>query len=112
MLSDSLPEWRLGIPDSSLGPFAVPIGPLSDPNTPDLGVLPWFRRVRAQARGRRGHGIPAPIWRALRLRAVGTPIWGHDVSGAGWQTAGRVMPVRQCGHSRRDRPVSASKRSR
>jgi hypothetical protein len=47
------------------------------------------------------------------------PTWGHDVSGAGWQTVGRVMqatttmmPVRQCGHSRRDRPVSASKRSR
>jgi hypothetical protein len=40
MLSDSLPEWRLGIPDSSLGPFAAQIGPLSDRNTLDLGVLP------------------------------------------------------------------------
>ena len=44
---------------------------------------------------------------------------GHDVSGTGWQTPDRamqsittMMPVWQCGHSRNDRPVSASKRSR
>ena len=49
----------------------------------------------------------------------GSPIPGHDVSGTGWQTLGRamqsittMMPVWQCGHSRNDCPVSASKRSR
>ena len=47
-------------------------------------------------------------------------IQGHDVSGTGWRVMGcgamqsitPMVPVWQCGHSRNDRPVSASKRSR
>jgi hypothetical protein len=38
----------------------------------------------------RDTGIPGPISREFRHDAVGTPISGHDVSGAGWQTPGRV----------------------
>ena len=59
--------------------------------------------------------IPDPISREFRHGAVGTLVSGHEVSGAGWQTPGRVMqptttmmPVRQCGHCLKDRPVRAS----
>ena len=62
---------------------------------------------------------PIPIWRALPVHAGGVLILGHDVFGTAWQTLGRamqstttMMPVWQCGHSRNDCPVSASKRSR
>jgi hypothetical protein len=73
-------------------------------------VLP--RRLRCASVG-------TPIWRVIRLYTVGAVIPGHDVSGTGWQILGRatqsittMMPEWQCGHSRNDCPVSASKRSR
>jgi len=63
--------------------------------------------------------IPVPISGAFRRNTIGTPGPDHDVSGTNWRTRGRVtlsittmMPVRQWGHSHKDRPVSASKRSR
>ena len=66
-----------------------------------------------------GASIRIPSLRACWLGAVGTSLRGHDVSGTGWPMPGRAMqpittmtPVRQCGHSRKDRPVSASNRSR
>ena len=59
------------------------------------------------------------VLQALCFRTVGTSIQGHDVSRTGWQTVKRAIesittmtPVRQCGHSRNDRPVNAWKRSR
>ena len=83
----------------------------SDQNSRDLTVWPRFRH----ASGPDGHNIPTPVWRAVRLHAIGTSILGHDVSGTGQQTLGlamqsitTMMPVWQCGHSRKDRPVSAS----
>jgi hypothetical protein len=81
----------------------------------DLRVEPLFGRCRTAL----GASIPNPIWRTIRLRALGTKVLGHDVFGTGWQIPGRAMqpvttmtPVWQCGHSRNDRPVSASNRSR
>ena len=69
--------------------------------------------------GPRCTSAPNPTRRVVRLCPVGTPIPGHDVSGTGRQTLGgamqsvtTMMPVRQCGHSRNDCPVNASKRSR
>jgi hypothetical protein len=59
--------------------------------------------------------ISNPIFRAVRLRAEQTSWRAHDVSGTGRQISGRamqpittMMPVRQCGHSRNDCPVSTS----
>jgi hypothetical protein len=75
----------------------------------------WTQRARTC--GRRSPNVPILIRQALH--AVGMPIVDHDVSGTGWQTLGRAMqsittmvPVWQCGHSRNDCPVNASKRSR
>jgi hypothetical protein len=42
-------------------------------------ILPQLKRVAIP----RGASRLISIWRVLRLRAVGTPVWGHDVSGAG-----------------------------
>jgi hypothetical protein len=96
---------------SDLEPFTAPARLLSDRDT--LNLTAWLLSTRID--GPRGHSIPTPIWRALRLRAVGKPISGHDVSGPASQTVGRamqpittIMPLLQCGHWRRDRPVSAS----
>ncbi len=96
---------------SDLEPFTAPAGLLSDRD--NLNLNAWLLSTRID--GPQGHSIPTPIRRALRLRAVGTPILGHDVSGAGWQTVGRamqptttMMPAWQCGHARKDRPVSVS----
>ena len=93
----------------------MPTRPSSDQPSLDLTIWLLFRR----ASGSRGPSIPTPIWRAVQIHTVGTPARGHDVSGTGWQTLSRamqsittMMPVWQCGHSRKDRPVSASKRSR
>jgi hypothetical protein len=73
----------------------------------------------ALCKAAREPSIGVPIWRAVRLPTAGTPILGHDVSGIGSQIAGLAMqsittmvPVWQCGHSRNDCPVRASKRSR
>jgi hypothetical protein len=83
--------------------------------TLELRVEPLFGRRRTAL----GATILAPICRTIRPRALGTKELGHDVSGTGWQTSGRrtqpmttMTPVRQCGHSRKDRPVNASNRSR
>src|SRR5271166_4526804 len=91
-------------------PFVALTKPAIDHHGLDLTVCPQFER----AGGRRGPRVGAPVWRAVRLRAVGSLIPGHDVSGTGWQTVGRAMqsittmvPIWQCGHSRRDCPVSA-----
>ena len=83
---------------------------------------PGFVRLAPVQRRRRTVAAQASHYRSggrFGLHAVGTPIPGHDVSGTGWQTLGRamqsittMMPVWQCGHSRSDCPVSASKRSR
>ena len=55
----------------------------------------------------RGTSAPAPLRRALRRQAVGAPIPGHEVSGAGRQALARGMqsiatmePVWQCGPGR------------
>ncbi|MDT7815564.1 MAG: hypothetical protein QOJ42_5480 [Acidobacteriaceae bacterium] len=89
--------------------------PLSEHYIQKLTAWPLF----GDGYGPTGTSTPAPTWRANPLHAIGTPILGHDVSGTGRQTLGRamqsittMMPVWQCGHSRRDRPVNASKRSR
>jgi hypothetical protein len=76
--------------------------------------------------GPRSPNVPTPIRPVIRVHAVGKPISDHDVSGTGWQTLGdrareggramqsitTMVPVWQCGHSRNDCPVNASKRSR
>jgi hypothetical protein len=35
--------------------------------------------------------VTIPIWRVVRLHAIGESIPGHDVSGTGWQTLGGAM---------------------
>jgi hypothetical protein len=79
---------------------------------PDLAKQPLYRRADG-LRGARGRVL---VLQARYFRTVGTSIQGHDVSETAWQTVNRaiesittMMPVRQCGHSRNDRPVSASK---
>jgi hypothetical protein len=53
---------------------------------PDLPLGPLYRhRIVLH-----DTSIPGPISRELWHGAVGTLISGHDVSGAGWQTPGRV----------------------
>jgi hypothetical protein len=84
---------------------------------PSLKLAVWlaFRRTEDP----RDASLSIPIAREVRQRSVGTSVRGHDVLGIGWQTVGRamqpittMMPVRQCGHSYTEHPVSASKRSR
>jgi hypothetical protein len=94
---------------------AGPNEPSSDRHNRDLAAWSPFSDVR----GHCGVSVATPIWRALRGHAAGTPILYHDVSRTGWRILGRamqsittMMPVWQCGHSRNDWPVSASKRSR
>jgi hypothetical protein len=55
---------------------------------------------------------PRPDLAGKAVRAVRTPMPGHDVSGTDRQTLGRamqstttMMPLRQCGHFRNDCPV-------
>jgi hypothetical protein len=102
------------IPERNGQAFAAPNEPSSDPYSDDLAAWPPFSDVR----GSRGASVHRPPWRAIGLRAVGTPVRGH-VSGTGWQifdaaiqSITTMMPVWQCGHSRNDWPVSASTRSR
>ena len=92
--------------------FATPNEPSSDRHSRDLSAWPPFSDVR----GGRGASVLIPPWRTTR--AIRAPIRGH-VSGTGWQILGAaiqsittMMPVWQCGHSRNDWPVSASRRSR
>ena len=76
-----------GIPDGGLEAFAVPTRLSSGEHSLDLTIWPsgW------NADGARGASAPAPAWRALRVRAVGTSLLGHDVSGTSRQTVGRMM---------------------
>ena len=81
----------------------------------ELDVCPLLRRFRMA----RDASIPTLVWQAIWLRALGPKELGHDVSGTSWQILVRamllittMMPAWQCGHSLRDRPVSALKRSR
>jgi hypothetical protein len=68
-------------------PFAVPTRLSSGQHSLDLTVWP----SRGNADGACGASVPAPAWRALRVCAVGTSLLGHDVSGTGRQTVGRMM---------------------
>jgi hypothetical protein len=79
--------WRRGIAGGGLAPFAVPTRLSSGQHSLDLPIWP----SRRNADGARGAGVLAPAWRALRVCAVGTSLLGHDVSGIGWQTVGRMM---------------------
>ena len=76
-----------GIPGGGLEPFAVPTRLSSGQHSLDLTIWP----SRRNADGARGASAPAPAWRALRVCVVGTSLLGHDVSGSGRQTAGRMM---------------------
>ena len=70
----------------------------------------------------RDASIPGLVWQAIWLRALGPQELDHldhDVSGTVRQILAGAMllittivPVWQCGHSLRDRPVSALQRSR
>jgi hypothetical protein len=75
------------IAGGGLEPFAVPTRLSSGEHSLDLTIWPsgW------NADGARGASVPAPAWRALRVCAVGTSLLGHDVSGSGRQTLGRMM---------------------
>ena len=76
-----------GIAGGGLERFAVPTRLSSGQHSLDL--TNW--RSRRNADGARGASVPAPAWRALRVCAVGTWLLGHDVSGTGRQTVGRMM---------------------
>jgi hypothetical protein len=78
---------RRGIPGGGLEPFTVPTKLSSGQRSLDLTVWP----SRRNADGAGGASVPAPAWRALRACAVGTSLLGHDVSGTGRQTVGRMM---------------------
>src|SRR6267378_1075509 len=96
--------WRRGIAGGGLAPLAVPTGLSSSQHSLDLPIWP----PRRNADGARGASVLAPAWRALRVCAVGTSLLGHDVSGIGWQTVGRMMlaittMVPACGRSTRSR---------
>jgi len=115
MLPDPLPMLHRSIPDGSSKPRTAAIWPSGHPHGLNLIASALCGRTG----GCRSSSVSAPTKRATRLHAVGALIPGHDVFGTGWQILGRAMqsittmvPVRQCGHTRNDRPVSASKRSR
>lgn len=64
----------------------------------------------------RDASIPGLVWQTIWFGALGTEELDHDVSGTvGQILAGAMllitimMPAWQCGHSLRDRPVSALK---
>src|SRR5208337_4331051 len=89
-------------------PFAVPTTQPNHQRSRDLATWSLFGRSESV----RGPSVATAVRRAVRWRAVGASIPGHDVSGAGRQTLGRamqsittMMPVWQCGHARNDRPV-------
>jgi hypothetical protein len=109
------PVRRRSIQNRGLMPFAEPVRPSIERHCLYLAPL----SLRRHANSPRGASDHALVPQALHLRTVGTSIRGHDVSGTGWQTLNCGMqwittmtPVRQCGHSRKDRPVNASKLSR
>lgn len=96
--------------------------PLSDGTPPRAyEVSPEMtlqRRIRRPAAGY-GNAVPTPIWGPGRRDAERTTVLCHDVFRTGEQTMGPGMtsmtdmvPSWQCGHTRRDTPVSASWLSR
>src|ERR1700685_2223620 len=115
MRLDPVPMLDRGFLTDKLKGEIEAVGPSRDHGSLYLTVWPLFRAPV----GCRWTSDPDPTRRAVRIRAIGTPISGHDVSGTGWQSLGglmqsitTMMPVWQCGHSRNDCPVKASKRSR
>ena len=75
------------IAGGGLEPFAVPTRLSSGEHSLDLTIWPsgW------NADGALGASVLVPAWRALRVCAVGTSLLGHDVSGTGRPTLGRMM---------------------
>ena len=82
-----LPTHHRRILSSGLKARTAAIGPSDHHRSLDPTV--WF--VVEDPDGCRYTNGPTPTWRAIRLRRVGAPIQGHDVSGTGWQTLGRAM---------------------
>jgi hypothetical protein len=76
-----------GIPGGGLEPFAVPTGLSRGQHSLDWTIWPSGRNTD----GARGASVRAPAWRAPRVCAVGRSLVGHDVSGTGRQTLGRMM---------------------
>jgi hypothetical protein len=83
-------------------------------------IRSWtFALFQRRFRKARDASILGLVWQTIWFGALGPQELDHDVSGTVWQIlAGAmllittIMPVRQCGHSLRDRPLSALKRSR
>jgi hypothetical protein len=103
------------IQDAGLVPFATPVRPRIDQHGVEFATS-FLRRDANSPRGASGRAL---FPQALYFRTDRTSMQGHDVSGTAWQTVNRTIewittttPVRQFGHSRNDRPVNASKRSR
>ncbi len=63
-------------------PFAAATRPSNSQHGRDLTIWPLHRRLDAL----RAASFPGPASRGLQLRAVGTPVSGHDVSGTGWRS--------------------------
>jgi hypothetical protein len=110
-----VPVRPRSIRNRGLLPFAAPARRWIDQHGVEFTMLS-LRRHPNSPHGASGRTV---VPQALRLRTVGPSIRGHDVSRTGWQTMNReiesittMTPVRQCGHSRNDRPVNASRRSR
>ena len=78
---------RRGIPGGGLEPFAVPTRLSSGQHSLDLTICP----SRRNADGARGANVSAPTWRLLGFAGLERRSWGHDVSGTGRQTLGRMM---------------------
>lgn len=76
-----------GIPGGGLEPFAVPTRLSSGQHSLDLTICP----SRRNADGARGANVSAPTWRLLGFAGLERRSWGHDVSGTGRQTLGRMM---------------------
>ena len=94
---------RLGVFATATRPAICQLG---------LDLTGWAGRWHRN--GTPGPSVGTPMSRTARLHAMATSIVAHDEFGTSTQISGRathpittMMPVRQCGHSRSDRPVSA-----
>ena len=94
---------RLGVFATATRPAICQLG---------LDLTGWAGRWHRDGAG--GPSVGTPACRTVRLHAMATLLRAHDVFGTSTQISGRathpittMMPVRQCGHSRSDRPVSA-----
>ena len=109
------PRWYRSVP--LRGVAAGRVGAFATATRPaicqlGLDLSGWAGRW--DRNGARGPSVRTPMPRTVRLHAVATSIRAHDVFGTSTQLSGRathpittMMPVRQCGHSRNDCPVSA-----